>query len=59
MAVHAAGDNALQIAVLAQELGTDLLVAGAYGHSRFREWVVGGATREFLMRTPRCVLLSH
>ncbi len=50
---------AQQLDGLAWEEGADLIVAGAYGHSRFREWVLGGATREFLMRTPRCVLLSH
>lgn len=50
---------AQQLDSLAWEEGADLIVAGAYGHSRFREWVLGGATREFLMRTPRCVLLSH
>lgn len=59
MAVPAAGDNALQIAVLAQELGADLLVAGAYGHSRFREWVFGGVTRDLLLSAQRCALVSH
>ena len=59
MAVHAAGDNALQIAMLAQELGTDLFVAGAYGHSRFREWVFGGVTRDLLLSAERCALVSH
>lgn len=37
----------------------DLIVAGAYGHSRLREWAFGGVTDSFLHR-PRCfVLLSH
>jgi nucleotide-binding universal stress UspA family protein len=37
----------------------DLLVMGAYGHSRLREFVLGGATRAML-RDPRLpVLLSH
>jgi nucleotide-binding universal stress UspA family protein len=37
----------------------DLLVAGAYGHSRFGEWVFGGVTRELLAGCPVCCLLSH
>ncbi|MDN2568305.1 universal stress protein [Aquibium sp. A9E412] len=32
----------------ARGMGADLLVAGAFGHSRFREWVFGGATRSLL-----------
>lgn len=39
--------------------GADLLVAGAYGHSRAREWIFGGVT-DTLLHTPPCyVLLSH
>jgi nucleotide-binding universal stress UspA family protein len=39
--------------------GADLIVAGAYGHSRLREWAFGGVTESFLHR-PNCfVLLSH
>jgi nucleotide-binding universal stress UspA family protein len=42
-----------------QEQNSDLLVMGAYGHSRFREFVLGGAT-EYLMHNPRFPLfLSH
>ena len=32
----------------AVELGCDMLVMGAYGHSRFREMVLGGVTRGVL-----------
>ena len=38
---------------------TDLLVMGAYGHSRFREFILGGATRSILTKPPIPVLLSH
>ncbi len=31
-----------------QSENVDLIVAGAYGHSRFGEWVFGGVTRELL-----------
>jgi nucleotide-binding universal stress UspA family protein len=40
-------------------LGADLLVMGAYGHSRLRELVVGGATRTVLERARLPVLMSH
>ena len=39
--------------------GADLLVMGAYGHSRFREFVLGGATRSVLADAELPVLLSH
>ena len=39
--------------------GADLVVAGAYGHSRFREWVLGGVTRNLLTRSRHCALLAH
>jgi nucleotide-binding universal stress UspA family protein len=39
--------------------GADLLVAGAYGHSRAREWVFGGVTETLLHEPPCYVLLSH
>jgi len=37
----------------------DLVVAGAYGHSRWREWAFGGVTRELLLRSPVPCLFSH
>jgi nucleotide-binding universal stress UspA family protein len=37
----------------------DLLVMGAYGHSRIREFILGGATKSVLSRPPTWVLLSH
>jgi nucleotide-binding universal stress UspA family protein len=37
----------------------DLLVMGAYGHSRFREFVLGGATHDVLSKPPIPVLFSH
>jgi nucleotide-binding universal stress UspA family protein len=38
---------------------SDLLVMGAYGHSRLREFVLGGATRSMIAGPPLPVLLSH
>lgn len=39
--------------------GADLLVMGAYGHSRMREWVLGGATRQILGEMTVPVFMSH
>jgi len=48
-----------QILSLASDLGSDLIVMGAYGHSRLRELVMGGATRTILQSMTAPVLLSH
>lgn len=37
----------------------DLLVMGAYGHSRLREAILGGATRDVLEHAPVPVLMAH
>ena len=39
--------------------GADLLVMGAYGHSRVRELALGGATRQVLRHMTAPVLMSH
>lgn len=41
------------------DLNVDLLVMGAYGHSRAREWVFGGATRTIMESMTVPVLMSH
>lgn len=43
----------------AADLGADLLVMGAYGHSRARELLLGGATRSILRSMTLPVLMSH
>ncbi|VTU36337.1 Universal stress protein family protein [Variovorax sp. PBS-H4] len=43
----------------AADVGADLLVMGCYGHSRAREWVLGGATRSMLQSMTLPVLMSH
>jgi nucleotide-binding universal stress UspA family protein len=50
------GDALLSVA---RSSGAGLLVTGAYGHSRYREWVLGGVTREVLERAPIPLLLAH
>ncbi len=37
----------------------DMLVTGAYGHSRLREWLLGGTTRDLLSRSKLPVLMVH
>lgn len=37
----------------------DLLVMGAYGHSRMRDFILGGATKSIIANPPLPVLLSH
>jgi nucleotide-binding universal stress UspA family protein len=51
-----AGDALL---ALARASGAGLLVAGAYGHNRYREWALGGVTRELLQYAPVPLLLAH
>ncbi len=43
----------------ASDLSVDLMVMGCYGHSRLREWVLGGATRTVLESMTVPVLMSH
>jgi nucleotide-binding universal stress UspA family protein len=44
---------------LARDAEAGLMVCGAYGHSRYREWALGGATRELLARAPLPLLIAH
>jgi nucleotide-binding universal stress UspA family protein len=37
----------------------DLVVMGAYGHSRLREFILGGATKSMLARSPVPIFFSH
>jgi len=43
----------------AEQETADLIVSGAYGHSRVREWLFGGVTQDLLNSTPIPCLLSH
>ncbi len=43
----------------ALELGADLLVAGAFGHSRLKERIFGGVSRDLLQNVKLPVLMSH
>jgi nucleotide-binding universal stress UspA family protein len=54
-----AGDVGALLLARCAAAGADVLVMGAYGHSRLRELVLGGATRTVLHETTLPVLLSH
>ena len=65
IAAEVASTSSLDIAVgdvllsSAADAGADLIVMGAYGHSRVREMVLGGATRHLLQHMTVPVLMSH
>jgi nucleotide-binding universal stress UspA family protein len=58
VAVHKHPDGH-EILRQASVFGADLVVAGAYGHTRVGEWVFGGVTRDLLVQDDIHVLLSH
>lgn len=43
----------------AQRRKADLIVMGGYGHSRLREWLLGGVTYELMHESPVPILLAH
>ena len=59
IASRSTGDDATRLNAIAHEQDADFIVAGAYGHSRLREWALGGVTRDLLLRANRCSLVSH
>ncbi|WUR10998.1 universal stress protein [[Empedobacter] haloabium] len=56
---HAGDGAATALLGIARDTGADLIVAGAYGHNRIREWFIGGATRELLDAASVPLLLAH
>lgn len=58
--VHRDGRSAgAVIETYVREAGADLLVMGAYGHSRAREFVLGGATEHMLGAPPCALWMAH
>jgi nucleotide-binding universal stress UspA family protein len=55
-AKHGVADHLID---LARVEGADLIVTGAYGHSRLGEWIFGGVTRELLASSSVCCLMSN
>lgn len=58
--VHGRGhDVAAALIEEAERLDADLMVMGAYGHSRLREMLLGGVTYDLLRRTPVPLVIAH
>jgi nucleotide-binding universal stress UspA family protein len=55
-AERSAGERLLS---LAADVSAELLVMGCFGHSRAREWVLGGASRTVLRSMTLPVLMAH
>ena len=55
----ASGDETQVFGDITKAQGADLIVAGAYGHSRLREWLLGGFTRHLLKESGVCSLVLH
>lgn len=53
------GNAVQQLDRIAAATGAGVVVAGAYGRSRFREWVLGGVTQHLVGHSTRCALLSR
>ena len=53
------GVESAHLAAIAEDLKADLVVAGAFGHGRLREWAFGGVTQDLLVKAERCTLVSH
>ena len=53
------GNAQIQLDRIAADITAGFVVAGAYGHSRFREWVLGGVTQHLVEQDARCSLLSR
>jgi nucleotide-binding universal stress UspA family protein len=57
--VTGGGDVASTILSYAADSGADFIVMGGYGHSRLREFILGGATRGILSAMTVPTLMSH
>ena len=44
---------------VASDLGADLIVAGAYGRGRLKEWIFGGVTKTLISQSRYTTLMSH
>ena len=51
--------DATRFLSIAKKQQVDIVITGAYGHSRFREWALGGVTNELLQGAHFCSFLSH
>lgn len=51
--------DSIQFLSIAKQQQADIVITGAYRHSRFREWVLGGVTNELLQGARYNSFLSH
>ena len=56
---NSAANIAETLCVRATEIDADMIVMGAYGHSRFRERMIGGATRDMLKQADRPIFFAR
>jgi len=52
-------DPDVALTMLAHDLGADLMLAGAFGHSRLHDWVLGSTTRGLIARARIPLLMTH
>jgi nucleotide-binding universal stress UspA family protein len=61
--IHVAGERGLDpsstLLGLIAEQKADLVVMGGYGHSRLREWLLGGVTYSLLRKSPATLIIAH
>ena len=53
------GNDSRHLGEIGHDRKADLMVAGAYGHNRLREWMMGGVTHDLLTHPDRCSFVSH
>ena len=56
---QAGRDDGEALLTCAVDAGADLIVMGAYGHSRFQELLLGGMTRTALLSSPVALWMAH
>jgi len=59
LVLNPAGSVSDQLMKIANDEGADLIVAGAYGHTRLGEWLFGGVTRHLLQRSNICCFFCN
>jgi nucleotide-binding universal stress UspA family protein len=57
--IETSGNESEQLQAYANQHDVDILIGGAFGHSRLREWMFGGVTRNLFFHGAQCALISH